>query len=175
MRGSLARDEPLSGPESHGSVSSVVRGSLARDGPLSDPESHGSVSSVVRGSLARGGPLSDPESHGSVSSVVQCSFARDGPLSGPESHGSVSFVAQSSFAGDDSFSGLESLTLIALSCNPKLSPAGQQTAKHDWLYPLHSVLLTVPPFVERFQQRDDPCRVDFYALAFLSFFLRIHK
>ena len=29
--------------------------------------------------------------------------------------------------GDDSFSGLESLTLIALSCNPKLSLAGQQT------------------------------------------------
>ena len=40
---------------------------------------------------------------------------------------------------DDSFSGLESLTLIALS-------------------------LTMPPFVERFQQRDDPCLIDFYAL-----------
>ena len=53
------------------------------------------------------------------------------------------------------------------------SPAGQQTAKHDGLYPLLSVLLTVPPFVERFQQRDDPCRVGFYALAFLSFFLHI--
>ena len=36
-------------------------------------------------------------------------------------HGSVSFVVQDSFAGDDSFSGLESLTLITLSCNPKLS------------------------------------------------------
>ena len=45
---------------------------------------------------------------------------------------------------DDSYSGLESLMLIVLSCNPKLS------------------------FVERFQQRDDPCRVGFYALAFLS-------
>ena len=55
---------------------------------------------------------------------------------------------QCSFAGDDSFSGLESLTLIALSCNPKLSPAGQLTAKHDGLYPLLSVSLTVPPFVE---------------------------
>ena len=28
----------------------------------------------------------------------------------------------------------------------------------------------VPPFVERFQQRDDLYRVGFYALAFLSFF-----
>ena len=37
---------PLSGPESHGSVSSVVRGSLPRDGSLSDPESHGSVGLV---------------------------------------------------------------------------------------------------------------------------------
>ena len=46
--------------------------------------------------------------------------------------------------------------------------------KHDLgLYPLLSILLTVPPFVERFQQRDDPCRVGFYALAFLSFFIRI--
>ena len=36
-----------------------------------------------------------------------------------------------------------------------------------------SVSLTAPPFVERFQQRDDPRRVDFYASAFLSFFLRI--
>ena len=92
-------------------------------------------------SFARDGPLSDPESHGSVSPVAQCSFARDGPLSGPESHGSVSSVAQGSFAGDDSFSGLESLTLIALSCTPKLSPAGQQTTKHDGLYPLLSVSL----------------------------------
>ena len=72
---------------------------------------------------------------------------------------------------DDSFSSLESVTLIALSCDPKLS--GQQTTKHNGLYPLLSVLLTVPPFVERFQQRDDPCRVGFYTLAFLSFFLRI--
>ena len=59
--------------------------------------------------------------------------------------------------------------LISLSCEPKLSPAGQQTAKLDGLYPLLSVLLTVPPFVERFQQRNDPCRVGFYAIAFLSF------
>ena len=50
-------------------------------------------------------------------------------LSDPESHGSVSSVVQGSFAGDNLFSGLESLTLIALSCNPKLSPAGQQTMK----------------------------------------------
>ena len=78
--------------------------------------------------------------------------------------GSVSSVG--SFAGDDSFSGLESLTL---SCNPKLSPAGQQTAKHDGLYPLLSVSLTMPPFVEGFQQRDDPCHVCFNTLAFLSF------
>ena len=54
-------------------------------------------------------------------------------------------------SGDDSFSGLESLMLIALSCNPKLSVAGQQTAKYDALYPLLFVLLTVPSFVERFQ------------------------
>ena len=74
---------------------------------------------------------------------------------------------------DDSFSGLESVTLIALSCDPKLSPAGQQTEKHDGLYPLLSILLTMPPFVERFQQRDDPCHVGFYALAFLFFFLQI--
>ena len=33
--------------ESHGSVSSVAQGSLARDRPLSDPEPHGSVSSLV--------------------------------------------------------------------------------------------------------------------------------
>ena len=69
---------------------------------------------------------------------------------------------------DDSFSGLESLTLIALSCNQKLSLAGQQTAKHDGLYPLLSVSLTVPPFVEHFQQRDDPCHVGFYAFNSLS-------
>ena len=62
-----------------------------------------------------------------------------------------------------------SLRLIALSRNPKLSPTGQQTAKHDGLYPLLSVLLTVPPFVEHFQQCDNPCHVGFYALAFLSF------
>ena len=74
---------------------------------------------------------------------------------------------------DDSFSGLESLTLIALFCDPKLSPAGQQTAKHNGLYPLLSISLTVLPFVEHFQQRDDPCRIGFYVLAFLSFFLRI--
>ena len=51
--------------------------------------------------------------------------------------------------------------LIALPCDPKLSPVGQQTAKHDVLYPLLSVSLTVPPYVERFQQRDDPCRGGF--------------
>ena len=32
-----------------------------------------------------------------------------------------------------------SLMLIALSCNPKLSPAGQQTVKHDGLFPLLSI------------------------------------
>ena len=32
------------------------------------------------------------------------------------------------------------------------------------------VSLTMTPFVERFQQRDDPGRVCFFALAFLSFF-----
>ena len=144
--------------------------SFARDRPLSDLESHGSVSSVVQCSFAQDGPLSDPDSHGSVSPVAECSFARDGPLSDPESHGSVSSVVQGSFARDNSFSSLESLTLIALSCNPKFSPAGQQTTKHDGLYPLLSVSLTVLPFVERFQQRDDPGRVGFYALAFLSFF-----
>ena len=69
---------------------------------------------------------------------------------------------------DNSFSGLESLTLIALSCTPKLSPAGQQTAKHDGIYPLLSISLTVRPFVERVQQCNDPCPIGFYALAFLS-------
>ena len=69
---------------------------------------------------------------------------------------------------EDSFSGLESLTLIGLSCSPNLSLAGQQTAKHDGLYPLLSVSSTVPPFVEHFQQRDDPCRVGFYAFNSLS-------
>ena len=58
-------------------------------------------------------------------------------------HGLVSSVVQGSFAGDDSFPGLESLTLIALSCNPKLAPAGQHTAKHDGLCPLLSVSLMV--------------------------------
>ena len=141
---SFAGGGPLSGPESHGSVSSVVRGSLARDGPLSDPESHGSVSSVVRGSLARDGPLSDPESHGSVSPVAQCSFARDGPLSGLESHGSVSSVAQGSFAGDDSFSGLESLTLIALSCYPQIGQnAYTEYTRTIYTYILHFTLVSV--------------------------------
>ena len=65
--------------------------------------------------------------------------------------GSILSVAQGLFTGDNSFSGLESLTLIALCCNPKLSPDGQQTAKHDGLYPLLSVSLTLPPFVEGFQ------------------------
>ena len=39
---------------------------------------------------------------------------------------------------DDSFSGLESLTLIALPCDQKLSPVGQQTVKHDGLFILLS-------------------------------------
>ena len=39
----------------------------------------------------------------------------------------------------------------------------------DGLYFLLSISLTVPPFVEHFQQRDDPCHIGFYALAFLSF------
>ena len=43
--------------------------------------------------------------------------------------------------------------------------------KHDLgLYPLLSILLTVPPFVERFQQRDDPCVRWFLRLS-LSFLL----
>ena len=45
----------------------------------------------------------------------------------------VSIALSLALTRDDSFSGLESLTLIALSCNPKLSPAGQQTTKHDGL------------------------------------------
>ena len=57
---------------------------------------------------------------------------------------------------------MESHKLIAL-----------QTAKHDGLYLLLSVSLAVPPFVEPFQQRYNPCRIDFYALAFLFFFLLI--
>ena len=73
---------------------------------------------------------------------------------------------------DDSFSGLEPLTLIALSYDQKCSPAGQQTTKHDGLFPLLSVSQTMPPFVERFQQHDDPCHVGSYALAFLSFGFR---
>ena len=64
-------------------------------------------------------------------------------------------------------------TIIALSCSPKLSPTGEQTAKHDGLYPLLSVSLTVPPFVERFLQHNNPCRIGFYPLAFLSF--EFHK
>jgi len=75
---------------------------------------------------------------------------------------------------DDLFSGLKSLTPIALHCDPKLSPAGQ-TAKHDGLYPLLSVSLTVPPFVERFQQCDNPCRVVFYALFHESYIFRAFK
>ena len=63
--------------------------------------------------------------------------------------------------------------LIPSSYDPKLSPAGKHTAKHDGLYPLFSVSLTVPPFVERFQRRDDPCRVGFYASTFLFFFLQV--
>ena len=74
---------------------------------------------------------------------------------------------------DDLFSGLESLTLIALLCDPKLNPAGQQTTKHDGLYSLLSVLLTMPPIVERFQQCDDPYCIGFYALAFL--FVGFHE
>jgi len=53
---------------------------------------------------------------------------------------------------------MESHKLIAL-----------QTAKHDGLYLLLSVSLAVPPF----QQRYNPCRIDFYTLAFLFFFLLI--
>ena len=62
--------------------------------------------------------------------------------SGLFQHDVVSIVLRLAPTPDDSFSGLESLTLIALSCDPKLSPAGQQTAKHDGLYdPLLSVSL----------------------------------
>ena len=54
----------------------------------------------------------------------------------------VSIVLKFAPTRDDSFSGLESLTLISLSCSPKLSPAGKQTVKHDELYPLgHSKLI----------------------------------
>ena len=72
---------------------------------------------------------------------------------------------------DDSFFGLESLTLIVLSCDRKLSPAGQQTTKHDGLYPLLSISLTMPSFVEHFQQCDDPCRIGFYTFNSLSLLL----
>ena len=113
-----------------------------------------------------------PGSHGLVSFAVQCSFAPTGPLSDPGSHGSVSFALRSSLARGGPLSGQESLTLIALSSGPRSSPARQQTAKHDGLYPLLSVSLTMSPFVERFQQRDDPCHVGFYASSFL-FLLRI--
>ena len=76
---------------------------------------------------------------------------------------------------DDSFSGLESLTLIALSCDPKLSPAGQQITKHDGLYPFNTLrLVNCASFCwALLQQRNDPCRIGFYTLAFLSFFLQI--
>ena len=86
-------------------------------------------------------------------------------------HATVSYASRGSLAPAGPLSGLESLTLIALSSDPRSSPAQQQTAKHDELYPLLSVSLTVS-FVERFQQRDDPYRVGFYASAFL-FFLRV--
>ena len=50
-----------------------------------------------------------------------------------------------------------------------------QTTKHNGLYPLLSISLTMSPFVEFFQQRNDPCCIGFYVytLAFLSFFLLI--
>ena len=118
-----------------------------------------SVSSIAQCSFARDGPLSGLESHGSVSSVAQCSFARDRPLSGPAG---VSWVSLTCCAMLICWRRLVLWSEIsdanALSCNPKPSPAGQQTAKHDWLYPFLSVSLTVPPFVERFQQRDDLSR-----------------
>ena len=85
----------------------------------------------IMGSFAADGSFSDPEFHGSVSSIVQCSFARDGLLSDPQSHGSVSSIAQDSFAGDNAFSGLESLTLIALSYNPKGCTKFTTSGAHD--------------------------------------------
>ena len=116
---------PLSGLESHGSVSFAARGSFARAGPLSGPESHGSVSFAARRSLARAGPLSGLESHGSVSFAVRCSFAPAWPLSDPESHGSVSFAVRGQFVRVESLSGLAFPTLIALPSDPRSSPTRQ--------------------------------------------------
>ena len=56
------------------------------------------------------------------------------------------FVLKLAPTRDDSSLVWKFLTLIALFCNPKLSPAGQQTVKHDGFHTLLSVLLTVPPF-----------------------------
>ena len=53
----------------------------------------------------------------------------------------VSIALKLAPARDNSFSGLESLTIIALSCNPKLSPAGHQTARHDGFYPFNTLRL----------------------------------
>ena len=92
---------------------------------------------------------------GQSHSVAQDSFTGDGPLLDPESHGSVLSVAQ----GFICWRRLDSI--IALSCNQPNTPAGQQTAKHDGLCSLLS--LANRAFVERFKQRDDPCRVGFHA------------
>ena len=46
--------------------------------------------------------------------------------------------------------------LIALSCDPKLSPAGQQTGKHDGLYPLLTVSLTVLSLLSTFSSATIP-------------------
>ena len=79
------------------------------------------------------------------------------------------FQLSKHFSHPNTLWSLESLVSRVFDANCQLnSPTGQQTTKHDGLYPLLSVLLTVPPFVERFQQRDDPCH-GFYTLVFLSF------
>ena len=78
-------------------------------------------------------------------------------------------LAHTQFSHPNTLWSLESLVSGVFDANHQLnSPTGQQIAKHNGLYPLLSVSLTVPPFVERFQQRDDPCH-GFYTLAFLSF------
>ena len=58
-------------------------------------------------------------------SLMRSLMGQSPPLSDPESHGSVSFAVQGSFVRVEPLSGLAFPTLIALSSDPRSSPARQ--------------------------------------------------
>ena len=91
-----------------------------------------------------------PESHRLFPLPQEAHFLGQATLSSLKSHGSVSIAVWLSFTWAEPFSGLGS---ISDTNDPRFSPTGQQTVQNNELYIEFSVPLTIPSFVERFQQR----------------------